>query len=363
MRAGPLAGIRVVEFAGIGPGPYCAMLLSDLGADVLRINRPGQPPSSPNDVHARGRRAITLDLKQDAHRRMALELLDRTDALIEGYRPGVLERLGLGPDVVLARNPRLVYGRVTGWGQSGPIAQAAGHDINYISITGALAGIGPSEGPPSPPLNLLGDFAGGSMFLALGIVAALLEGRTSGKGQVIDAAMVDGVASLMSFFTGAHLDGWTTVRRGANRLDGSAHYYRCYECRDGRWVSVGAIEPHFYELLMEKLGIPPGGRPAQHPSSASDASRRLAELFRSRTQSEWCELLEGTDACFAPVLEFAEAPDHPQMRARGTFVNAFGVRQPAPAPRFSRTPGRIQGPPPVIEESLESALATWREPR
>lgn len=359
MGAGPLAGIRVVEFAGIGPGPYCAMLLSDLGADVLRVYRPGQPRCSPNDLHARGRRALSLDLKRESDRRTCLELLDLADALIEGFRPGVMERLGVGPEIVLGRNPRLVYGRVTGWGQSGPISHAAGHDINYISITGALACIGPADGPPSPPLNLLGDFAGGSMFLALGIVAALLERRTSGQGQVIDAAMIDGVASLMSFFTGAHLDRWTTVSRGENKLDGSSHYYRCYECRDSRWISVGALEPHFYELLMDKLGIPQDRRPPQDPLSASDAGAQLAAVFRTRTQSQWRELLEGTDACFAPVLEFHEAPDHPQMRARDTFVDAFGVRQPAPSPRFSRTPGAIQGPPPAAEESSESALARW----
>jgi alpha-methylacyl-CoA racemase len=359
MGAGPLAGIRVVEFAGIGPGPYCAMLLSDLGADVLRVYRPDQPKSSPNDLHARGRRAITLDLKSEADRHTCLDLLDRADALIEGFRPGVLERLGLGPAVVQARNPRLVYGRVTGWGQTGPIALTAGHDINYISITGALAGIGPAAGPPSPPLNLLGDFAGGSMFLALGIVAALFERCGSGRGQVIDAAMIDGVASLMSFFTGAHLDGWTKIRRGENKLDGSTHYYRCYECRDGRWISIGALEPHFYELLMTRLNIPPDRRPSQEPASAADAAAQLAAIFRTRTQSEWCELLEGSDACFAPVLEFTEAPDHAQMKARDTFVEAFGITQPAPAPRFSRTPGAIQGPPPQVEETPESALARW----
>ncbi|HEX7115670.1 MAG TPA: CaiB/BaiF CoA-transferase family protein [Steroidobacter sp.] len=360
MRAGPLSEVRVVEFAGIGPGPYCAMLLSDLGADVLRIKRAGQPSCSPNDVHARGRRAVSLDLKKKDDRAACLELLDNADVLIEGYRPGVMERLGLGPDVVRSRNPRLIYGRVTGWGQTGPIAHAAGHDINYISITGALAAIGPRVGPPSPPLNLVGDFAGGALFLALGIVSALFERRKSGQGQVIDTAMIDGVASLMSFYCWAQADGWTSARRGENRLDGSAHYYRCYECSDGRWISVGAIEPHFYELLMDKLQIPPDERPSQDLASAKEGSELLAALFKTRPRSHWCKLLEGTDACFAPVLDFDEAPNHPQMRARSTFVEAFGLLQPAPAPRFSRTPGAIQGPPPSVEESVESALARWR---
>ena len=356
---GPLSGVRVIEFSGIGPGPYCAMLLSDLGADVLRINRAGQGAAAAHEVPARGRRAISLDLKHEAHRASCLELLERADALIEGYRPGVMERLGLGPDVVLPRNPRLVYGRLTGWGQDGPLAQAAGHDINYIALTGALAGIGGREGPPVPPLNLVGDFAGGSLFLALGIVAALFEAKSSGKGQVIDAAMIDGAASLMSFFSWAQADGWATVRRGANFLDGSAHYYRCYECSDGRWISVGAIEPHFYRLLMQGLGIPEAERPPQSREAWEEGGRFLARIFKTRTRSEWCALLEGKDACVAPVLELEEAADHPQMRARQTFVDAFGVRQPAPAPRFSRTPGQIQGPPPTVEDTLESALSRW----
>lgn len=358
VRAGPLSGVRIVEFVGIGPGPYCAMLLSDLGADVLRINRVGKG-CSVNDVHARGRRAITLDLKSDEDKAACLQLLGSADVLIEGYRPGVMERLGLGPDVVRSRNPRLIYGRVTGWGQTGPVARAAGHDINYISITGALAGIGPREGPPTPPLNLVGDFAGGTMFLALGIVAALFETRTSGQGQVIDAAMIDGVASLMSFFVGAQADGWTSVQRGENKLDGSAHYYRCYECSDGRWISVGAIEPHFYQLLLDKLQIPSQQRLSQEMASSAAGTEQLGALFKTRTRAQWCDLLEGTDACFAPVLDFAEAPNHPQMRARETFVEAFGLLQPAPAPRFSRTPGAIQGPPPTVDDTVASALKRW----
>ena len=359
MTTAPLSGIRVVEFTGIGPGPYCAMLLSDLGADVLRVNRAGQAPAALTDVHARGRRAIALDLKREADQESALELLGRADACLEGFRPGVMERLGLGPEAALARNPRLVYGRLTGWGQYGPLAQAAGHDINYIALTGALAGIGGREGPPTPPLNLVGDFAGGSLFLALGIVAALFEAQRSGKGQVIDAAMIDGAASLMSFFTGALAAGWPAGRRGENLLDGSAHFYRCYQCSDGRWVSVGAIEPHFYRLLMDKLGVPEADRPPQDKASWARGSAFLERVFRTRSRDEWCALLEGTDACVAPVLEFDEAPGHPQMRARETFVEAFGVRQPAPAPRFSRTPARIQGPPPTTEDNLETVLASW----
>lgn len=359
MTNGPLAGIRVIEFAGIGPGQHCAMLLADLGADVLRIGRLGHSELLPVNVYSRGKRSMSLDLQLEAHRLACLQLLERADALIEGFRPGVMERLGLGPDVVLARNPELVFGRLTGWGQDGPLAQAAGHDINYIALTGALAGIGSGNGPPTPPLNLVGDFGGGSMFLAMGILAALLEVKRSGRGQVVDAAMIDGVASLMAWFRAGEAGGWMTARRGENFLDGSAHYYRCYECSDGLWISVGAIEPRFYNLLLEKLGIPESRRPSQKRESWQAASALLQEIFKTRTRDEWCRLLEGTDACVAPVLELDEAPRHAHMQARSAFVESFGVVQPAPAPRFSRTPGEIQGPPPVEDDSLEAALRRW----
>ena len=340
-RTGPLAGIRVVEFAGIGPGPHCAMLLSDLGAEVLRIDRAGGN-GWPNPVVDRGRHRLELDIRADDGRATALAAVQAADVLVEGYRPGVMERLGYGPDDMLALNPRLVYGRMTGWGQSGPLAQAAGHDINYIAVTGALHAIANDEGRPVPPLNLVGDFGGGSLYLALGIVAALVERGRSGQGQVVDAAIVDGVASLMTMFGGLLPSGAITLDPERNLLGGRAPFYRCYECADGKYVSVGPLEPHFYADLLQRIGAPEELRKRQNdPANWRERAEVLAEVFRSKPRDEWCELLDGTDACFAPVLTYEESLGHPHMTARGTYVEMDGLKQAAPAPRFSRTPGDI----------------------
>lgn len=340
-KQGPLAGVRVVEFAGIGPGPHCAMLLADLGAEVLRIDRPGGN-GWPNPVTDRGRHRLELDIRSDGGREAALQACDRADVLLEGFRPGVMERLGLGPDALLARNPRLVYGRMTGWGQTGPLAKAAGHDINYIALTGALAAITDGRGRPVPPLNLVGDFGGGSLYLAFGIAAALLERERSGKGQVVDAAIVDGVASLMTMFEGLLPSGALSLEPDRNVLAGAAPFYRCYACADGGHVAVGPLEPHFYAELLEKIGAPEDFRRRQSdPSTWAERSEALEAIFATKPRDEWCALLEGTDACFAPVLTYAEALEHPHMQARGVHVVEDGLAQAAPAPRFSRTPGAI----------------------
>ena len=367
---GPLAGIKVVELAGIGPGPMCAMLLADLGATVLRIDRPGPQDLGVArplryDLLLRGRRALALDLKRPEGKALALRLAERADALIEGFRPGVTERLGLGPEDCLARNPRLVYGRVTGWGQKGPLAHAAGHDINYISLVGALHAFGRRGQAPVPPLNLLGDFAAGALYLALGIVSAILEVQRSGKGQVVDAAMVDGTASLLTAFHGLIAAGLATHERGTNTLDTGAHFYNAYECADGRWISIAAIEGKFYAELLRRLDIDPATMPAQMDREHWPESQdRLAALFKARTREEWCALLEGTDACFAPVLTTDEAVLHPHNKARGTYVDIDGIIQPAPAPRFSRTIPDLPIPPqPNDPEQAETALAAWLEPR
>jgi alpha-methylacyl-CoA racemase len=356
--SGPLAGLRVVEFVSIGPGPHCAMLLSDLGAEVLRIDREGGN-GWPNPIADRGRAVIVADIRSEAGRELCLEACDKADVLIEGFRPGVMERLGLGPDVLLARNPALVYGRVTGWGQEGPLAKVAGHDINYIAITGALAAIGKPGEPAIPPLNLVGDFGGGSMFLAFGIMAALWERERSGKGQVVDAAMVDGVTSLMTMFAGLVPSKRISVEREKNLLGGAAPFYRCYVCADDREIALGALEPQFYRELLERIGAPDALRDDQNdPSNWQERSDILADIFRGRTAAEWIALLEGTDACFAPVLPLDEASDHPHLAARQSYVEHEGLRQAAPAPRFSRTPGAIQ------ETRVgEELLASWRESR
>lgn len=356
---GPLAGLRVVEFAGIGPAPFCGMLLSDLGADVVRVDRAGAWAGQAQGVIERGRRSILLDLKQAEDLETALKLLDRADALIEGYRPGVMERLGLGPDVVLARNPRLVYGRMTGWGQTGPLAQAAGHDINFLALTGALHAIGPAD-RPVPPLNLVGDFGGGSLYLAFGLLAGILHARGTGRGQVVDCAVTDGAASLMGLFYGMRAAGLWQDGREANLLDGGAHFYGTYRCADGRWVSVGPLEPQFYRLLLDKLDIDdPRFRKQMDPAHWPALRAALAERFATKTRDEWCALLEGTDACFAPVLSMAEAPSHPHNVARGTFTDLAGVVQPAPAPRFSATPGAVQRPAPAPGEHMAEVLRDW----
>jgi alpha-methylacyl-CoA racemase len=359
MRQGPLLGLKIVEFAGIGPGPFCGMLLSDLGADVVRIDRLGGRGGAPSDVTARGRRSVALDLKAPAAIETALQLIDRADAVFEGFRPGVMERLGLGPDVALARNPKLVYGRMTGWGQFGPYAQAAGHDINYIALTGALHAIGPAE-KPVPPLNLVGDFGGGALYLAFGLLAGVIHARATGQGQVIDCAMTDGAASLMSMFYGMSASGMWADARQANLLDGAAQFYDTYECADGKWISLGSIEPQFYALLLEKAGLSDPALLAQMNRAEWPALKaQVAAAIKAKTQDEWCEIMDATDVCFAPVLSLAEAPKHPHNAARKTFVEVAGVTQPAPAPRFSATPGAITGPPPAIGAHTAEVLAEW----
>ena len=341
--SGPLAGYRIVEFAGIGPGPFACMMLADMGAEVVTLDRVGAIKNM-KSIAGRGRKMVELDLKDASAVGQVLDLLASADALIEGFRPGVMERLGLGPDVVLARNPKLVYGRMTGWGQEGPLAQAAGHDINYISLTGALAAIGPPD-RPVPPLNLVGDFGGGALYIVVGVLAALLEASKSGKGQVVDAAMCDGAASLMSMFFDMTAIGRWSEGREKNFLDGGAHFYGVYECACGHFISIGSIEPQFYALLREHAGLSDPAFDAQMDREAWPMLReKLTQIFKSKTREEWCKIMEGTDICFAPVLTMAEAPNHPHMAARNIFIERHGVTQPAPAPRFSRTPSAIREP-------------------
>ena len=335
---GPLTGTRIIELAGIGPGPFCGMLLADMGAEVIRVDRATGRSRRAQDVLTRGRRSIAVDLKSDRGRAVILKLCESSDALFEGFRPGVAERLGVGPADCMARNEKLVYGRMTGWGQEGPMAQAAGHDINYISLVGALHAIGEAGGKPVPPLNLVGDFGGGGMFLAFGLVCALLEAQKSGKGQVVDAAMVDGAATLMAMFFTMRASGAFKTDRGTNLLDGGAHFYGTYETSDGRYISLGSIEPQFYALLVEKAGLDPERFSAQMDQSRwVEFKSELTEVFKTRTRDEWCDIMEGTDVCFAPVLELDEAHRHPHAQARNAFVDLEGVLQPAPAPRFSRS--------------------------
>ena len=350
---GPLDGVRVVELAGIGPGPFAGMLLADMGAEVVRIERSSAPSGEPGehtatrDVVNRGRRSVAANIKHPSGRDLVLDLVERSDALLEGFRPGVAERLGLGPDACLRRNPRLVYGRMTGWGQEGPLASFAGHDINYISLTGALWAIGRPPDKPVPPLNLVGDYGGGGMFLAFGVVCALLEAGRSGQGQVIDTAMVDGSAVLSTMFTAMRAMGGWTNQRGANPLDSGFPHYEVYECADGRFVSVGALEAKFYDELVRRTGFQEDGDRLD-PATFADRKARWAALFRTRTRDEWARIAGESDACLAPVLDWEEAPQHSHLRARGTYVEVDGIVQPAPAPRFSRTPGEIRrGPAPV----------------
>ena len=355
---GPLRGVRVIELAGIGPGPFCGMMLSDMGAEVIRVDRvaPAGGGRGP-DVLGRNRRSIAVDLKKPDGAELVLKLAERADALFEGFRPGVAERLGVGPADCMGRNPRLVYGRVTGWGQTGPIAHAAGHDINYIGLAGALHAIGERGGKPVPPLNLVGDFGGGGMLLAFGLVCGMLEASRSGQGQVIDAAMVDGAAALMAVFFSLAGRGFQN-ERGANLLDGGAHFYNTYETADGHHVCVGAIEPRFHAELVEKAGLDAARFQPQMDAERWPALRaELARVFKTKTRAEWCSLLEGTDACFAPVLSIEEAPDHPHNRQRGTFVEVDDVTQPAPAPRFSRTPATIAHPAPAPGADTRAVLA------
>ncbi|MDE0606906.1 MAG: CaiB/BaiF CoA-transferase family protein [Acidimicrobiaceae bacterium] len=360
---GPLNGVRIVEIAGIGPGPFCAMMLADMGADVVRVDRAdrvrgGDPDVPPADVMNRGRRSIGVDLKSAGGVEVVMRLVESSDGLIEGFRPGVAERLGIGPDDCSARNPALVYGRMTGWGQDGPYAQAAGHDINYVALSGTLDAIGRVDSGPVPPLNLVGDFGGGGMYLAFGMVCAILEAGNSGKGQVVDAAMVDGAASLATFFYGLRAMGVWEGQRGTNMLDTGAHYYDVYECADGKYVSIGSIERQFYAELREKLGLDDDKWDAQNDKRRwADRRTDLAEIFKTRTRDEWSALIEGSDVCFAPVLSMAEAPDHSHNRERGTFTEVAGVVQPRPAPRFSRTDGEITRPPPHAGQHSDELLA------
>lgn len=357
---GPLAGLRVVEFAGIGPGPFACMLLSDMGADVVTIDRPTRKLGDRNNITGRGRSVVLADLKDPAAREEVMALLEQADVLIEGFRPGVMERLGFGPDVVAARNPRLVYGRMTGWGQHGPLAQAAGHDLNYISIAGALHAIGPAGGAPVPPLNLVGDYGGGSLYLIVGILAALHESKRSGQGQVVDAAMSDGVISLMSNFVSHARRGLFKEERGSNGLDGGAPYYRTFETADGQYISIGSIEPQFFKDLCERVGLPAALRDAQLDRARwPEMHTEFERIFRSKTRDEWVALLEGTDVCFAPVLPLSEVPQHPHNVARQAFVDVEGVSHPAPAPRFSRTPSAIQGPTPSAAVTAQAVRARW----
>ncbi|MBX3528994.1 MAG: CoA transferase [Rhizobiaceae bacterium] len=355
---GALAGIRIVEFVGLGPAPFAAMLLADMGADVVRVDRPGAVQVVPDRVTGRSRPTVAADLKNPADLDQVRALVDGADALIEGFRPGVMERLGLGPEMLLARNPRLVYGRMTGWGQDGPMAPYAGHDINYISITGALAAIGPAE-RSVPPLNLVGDYGGGALYLALGLLAGVISAGRTGRGQIIDAAMVDGAASLMSLFVEMRAAGMWTDRREANMLDGGASYYGTYRCADGLEVAVGAIEPQFHTELIRHLGLDAADfSDRMDPASFAGLREKLAARIATRNRAEWLALLERSDACFTPVVPLADAPDHPHLAARGTFVVHDGLVQPAPAPRFSTTPSRIYGERrrPL---SLQDALARW----
>ncbi|MFZ1831166.1 MAG: CaiB/BaiF CoA-transferase family protein [Candidatus Competibacteraceae bacterium] len=362
---GPLHGIKVVEFAGLGPVPFSGMVFSDLGAEVVQINREINAPDSNlfaahKNIPNRGRRMIGLDIKSPDGRETALRLVEQADVLIEGFRPGVMERLGLGPEVCHARNPRLIYGRMTGWGQTGPLAQTAGHDINYLAISGALHAIGRADGGPTPPLNLIADYGGGAMLLAVGILAALVEVRTSGQGQVVDAAMTDGSALLMAAIYSLQAMGQWRDERESNFLDGGAHFYDTYQCADGQWLAVGPIEPHFYQILLEGCGIAdPDPRQQWRAKSWPGMKERLRAAFRTKTRDEWCALFENSDACVTPVLSLAEAPTHPHNQARQTFVEIDGLVQPAPAPRFSRTPAAIQSAPASPVAAAEDWLAEW----
>ena len=358
---GPLTGIRVVEMAGIGPGPFTAMMLSDLGAEVIRVDRLSQKGTGHRaNVLNRGRKSIAVDLKNPRGVETTLRLIEQADVVLEGFRPGVMERLGLGPEECLSVNPRLIFGRMTGWGQTGPLSQAAGHDINYISIAGALGAMGYADRPPAPPLNLVGDFGGGAMYLLTGILAALVERATSGQGQIIDAAMTDGTASLLSPFFGLMAMNMWTTDRFSNRLDGGAFYYGSYECSDGKYISIGSLEPQFYALLLEKAEITDPEFQEQLDEAAWPAKReKLNQLFKTRTRQQWCDIMEGTDVCFAPVLDLKEAPTHPHNIDRKTFVELEGVIQPAPAPRFSRTQGEIQGPAAMAGEHTREVLSAW----
>lgn len=356
--AGPLSGLKVIEMAGIGPGPFCGMMLADMGADVVRITREGDG-IDPTDPLTRNRRVITIDLRAPGANEQVLGLIANADILIEGFRPGVMERLGLGPEVCLARQPSLVYGRMTGWGQTGPLAHTAGHDINYIALTGALYGMGYGDRAPAPPLNLVGDFGGGAMLLAFGLLAALHEAKHSGKGQVVDAAMTDGASILSSMMYGFKAKGMWSNRREANILDGGAHFYGSYTCADGKFIAIGPIEPQFYQSFRALMGIADNDLFDQqmNPKTWRAQKAALSEIFLNKTRDEWNAIFEGSDACVAPILDWDEAPKHPHNVARNTFTELGGVVQPSPAPKFSRTPA--ESPSASREASLEEILQSW----
>ena len=357
---GPLKGLKIIEMAGIGPGPFCGMVLADLGAEIIRVDRASAiGTGSKQDAANRGKRSIAVDLKSEKGVEVVLKLVETADAIFEGFRPGVMERLGLGPDVCSERNERIVFGRMTGWGQEGPLANAAGHDINYISLTGALAAIGRPGSPPVPPLNLIGDFGGGGMLLALGLVAALLESKESKKGQVVDAAMTDGSALLMTMIYTMQSSGVWKTSMGSNLLDGGSHFYDTYECKDGKFISLGSIEPQFYALLCQIAELDESifGKQMSR-DSWPEQKEVIKKIILDKTRDEWCELMEGTDVCFAPVLDMVEAPKHPHNIERKTFIDLEGVTQPAPAPRFSRTKPQVVSSPSVVGEHTDEVLTS-----
>lgn len=362
---GPLNGVRIVEMSNIGPGPFCGMLLADLGAEVVSVQRLatgdlGFDIDRRYDLLNRSKQAVAVDLKAPEGVTVVKEMIARADILIEGFRPGVMERLGLGPDICLALNPRLIYGRMTGWGQDGPLAQTAGHDINYIAMAGALAAIGPKGGAPAVPLNLVGDFAGGSLYLAMGLLAALVEARQSGQGQVVDAAMIDGVTSLLTMHVGYRQAQFWNLERGTNAVDGGAPFYTTYRTKDDRWIAVGAVEKRFYREFIERLGLNPETLPAQYDQSRWDELREIiAAEIATKTRDEWEGVFEGSDACVSPVLDLDEAPRHPSARLRSTYLDLGGVTEPAPAPRFGRTPASVKNSPPDARETTASTLESW----
>ena len=360
MASGPLVGVKIVEFAGIGPGPFCGMLLADMGADVVRIDRAESVGRSYPDLANRGKRSIAVDLKKPEGIEAALSLMDKADGLIEGFRPGVMERLGVGPEVALKRNAKLVYGRMTGWGQTGPWSSMAGHDIDYIALTGALHTMGRKDEPPAPPLNLVGDFGGGALYLAFGLLAGIIEAKSSGKGQVVDCAMIDGAASLMTMFYNMKAMGIWSAERDSNMLDGGAHFYDTYTCADGKWLAIGSIEPQFHAELVKGLGLP-ADTFGMYMDRAKwpEFSQRIADVVKTKTRDEWMKVFDGTDACVAPVLSMDEAPKHPHNAERKTFVEAFGVTQPNAAPRFSRTAGAVTGAPAMAGKHSLDVLESW----
>ena len=354
---GPLKGLKVVEMSAIGPVPLAGMLLADMGADVVIVDKANDPWKFPGDILRRGKRAIEVDIKSDQGVATAQQLIDQADIVLEGFRPGVMERLGLGPDECLQRNAKLIYGRMTGWGQTGPLSQSAGHDINYIALTGALNAMGRADSPPPPPLNLVGDYGGGTMFLVMGVLAALHESKTSGKGQVIDAAITEGTANLMTMFYTMHSIGAWNTQRASNLLDSGSHFYDTYETSDRKFISLGSIEPQFYALMKDKMGLDEDLFGDQrNPEKWPEQSAKVAQVVKGKTRDEWCEIMQGTDVCFAPVLDYLEAAEHHHMQDRGAYLEIDGKLQPAPAPRFSRTPSEITKP---ADSDQQSILRDW----